>query len=77
MADPPFRYRYEKTLRNYVAVVAIGCALLWLVSDSILAALGELDQHGHDSNNRCFPSPVSALFQQLLARSFGEVQHDR
>jgi len=22
--------RYEKTLRNYVAVVAIGCALLWL-----------------------------------------------
>jgi transposase len=22
--------RYEKTLRNYTAVVAIGCALLWL-----------------------------------------------
>ena len=22
--------RYEKTLRNYAAVVAIGCALLWL-----------------------------------------------
>lgn len=22
--------RYEKTLRNYVAVVAIGCALIWL-----------------------------------------------
>jgi hypothetical protein len=21
---------YEKTLRNYVAVVAIGCAMLWL-----------------------------------------------
>ena len=25
-----FATRYEKTLRNYVAVVAIGCALLWL-----------------------------------------------
>src|SRR6187549_2804076 len=24
-----FATRYEKTLRNYVAVVAIGCALLW------------------------------------------------
>jgi hypothetical protein len=22
--------RYEKTLRNYAAVVALGCALLWL-----------------------------------------------
>ena len=22
--------RYEKTLRNYAALVAIGCALLWL-----------------------------------------------
>jgi transposase len=22
--------RYEKTVRNYAAVVAIGCALLWL-----------------------------------------------
>jgi transposase len=25
-----FATRYEKTLQNYVAVVAIGCALLWL-----------------------------------------------
>lgn len=25
-----FATRYEKTLRNYNAVVAIGCALLWL-----------------------------------------------
>ena len=25
-----FATRYEKTLRNYVAVVAVGCALLWL-----------------------------------------------
>jgi hypothetical protein len=25
-----FATRYEKTLRNDVAVVAIGCALLWL-----------------------------------------------
>lgn len=25
-----FATRYEKTLRNYCAVVAIGCALLWL-----------------------------------------------
>jgi transposase len=25
-----FATRYEKTLRNYSAVVAIGCALLWL-----------------------------------------------
>jgi transposase len=25
-----FATRYEKTLRNYVAVVASGCALLWL-----------------------------------------------
>jgi transposase len=25
-----FAIRYEKTLRNYTAVVAIGCALLWL-----------------------------------------------
>jgi transposase len=25
-----FATRYEKTLRNYIAVVAIGCALLWL-----------------------------------------------
>jgi transposase len=25
-----FATRYEKTLRNYVAVVAIGCAWLWL-----------------------------------------------
>jgi transposase len=24
------RTRYEKTLRNYAAVVALGCALLWL-----------------------------------------------
>ena len=26
-----FSTRYEKTLRNYAAVVAIGCALLWLL----------------------------------------------
>jgi transposase len=25
-----FATRYEKTLRNYIAVVAIGCAMLWL-----------------------------------------------
>ena len=25
-----FATRYEKTLRNYASVVAIGCALLWL-----------------------------------------------
>jgi len=25
-----FATRYEKTLRNYVALVAIGCALMWL-----------------------------------------------
>jgi transposase len=25
-----FATRYEKTLRNYAAVIAIGCALLWL-----------------------------------------------
>ncbi|HYQ25671.1 MAG TPA: transposase, partial [Polyangiaceae bacterium] len=25
-----FATRYETTLRNYVAAVAIGCALLWL-----------------------------------------------
>jgi transposase len=25
-----FATRYEKTLRNYAAVVAIGCMLLWL-----------------------------------------------
>ena len=25
-----FATRYEKTLRNYAAVVSIGCALLWL-----------------------------------------------
>ena len=25
-----FATRYEKTLRNYVAVAALGCALLWL-----------------------------------------------
>lgn len=25
-----FATRYEKNLRNYVAVVAIGCAMLWL-----------------------------------------------
>lgn len=25
-----FATRYEKTLRNYLAVVALGCALLWL-----------------------------------------------
>jgi transposase len=25
-----FATRYEKTLRNYAAVVAIGCVLLWL-----------------------------------------------
>jgi transposase len=25
-----FATRYEKTLRNYAAVVAIGCTLLWL-----------------------------------------------
>jgi transposase len=25
-----FATRYEKTLRNYGAVVALGCALLWL-----------------------------------------------
>ena len=25
-----FATRYEKTLRNYSAIVAIGCALLWL-----------------------------------------------
>jgi transposase len=25
-----FATRYEKTLRNYVSVVALGCALLWL-----------------------------------------------
>jgi len=25
-----FATRYEKTLRNYTAVVAIGCAMLWL-----------------------------------------------
>ena len=25
-----FATRYEKTLRNYAAIVAIGCALLWL-----------------------------------------------
>ena len=25
-----FATRYEKTLRNYAAVVTIGCALLWL-----------------------------------------------
>jgi len=25
-----FAPRYEKTLRNYAAVVALGCALLWL-----------------------------------------------
>jgi transposase len=25
-----FATRYEKTMRNYAAVVAIGCALLWL-----------------------------------------------
>ena len=27
-----FATRYEKTLRNYAAVVAIGCALLWLAN---------------------------------------------
>ena len=27
-----FATRYEKTLRNYAAVVAMGCALLWLRS---------------------------------------------
>lgn len=27
-----FATRYDKTLRNYAAVVAIGCALLWLRS---------------------------------------------
>lgn len=25
-----FATRYEKTLRNYAAVVALGCSLLWL-----------------------------------------------
>jgi len=25
-----FATRYGKTLRNYVAVVALGCAMLWL-----------------------------------------------
>jgi putative transposase len=25
-----FATRYEKTLRNYAAVVVIGCAMLWL-----------------------------------------------
>ena len=25
-----FATRYEKTLRNYAAVVALGCAVLWL-----------------------------------------------
>jgi transposase len=25
-----FATRYEKTLRNYISVVALGCALLWL-----------------------------------------------
>jgi transposase len=25
-----FATRYEKTLRNYAAVVALGCAMLWL-----------------------------------------------
>ena len=25
-----FATRYEKTLRNYASVVAIGCAMLWL-----------------------------------------------
>lgn len=25
-----FATRYEKTLRNYASVVALGCALLWL-----------------------------------------------
>ena len=25
-----FATRYEKTLRNYAAVVAVGCAILWL-----------------------------------------------
>ena len=25
-----FATRYEKTLRNYAAVVALGCGLLWL-----------------------------------------------
>lgn len=25
-----FATRYEKTLRNYAAIVALGCALLWL-----------------------------------------------
>ena len=25
-----FATRYEKTLRNYAAVIAIGCAMLWL-----------------------------------------------
>jgi hypothetical protein len=25
-----FATRYEKTLRNYAAVVTLGCALLWL-----------------------------------------------
>ena len=29
-----FATRYEKTLRNYAAVVAIGCALLWLRIDA-------------------------------------------
>ncbi len=29
-AGSPFATRYEKTVRNYAAVVAIGCALLWL-----------------------------------------------
>ena len=40
-----FATRYDKTLRNYVAVVASGVRWFGCVSDLILAALGQLDQH--------------------------------
>jgi hypothetical protein len=37
-----FATRYKKTLRNYAAVVAIGCALLWLrIGVATLRTLGQ------------------------------------
>jgi transposase len=42
-----FATRYEKTLRNYAAVVAIGCALLWLRiwPDEPTSQVAHLRQH--------------------------------
>ncbi|MDF2692155.1 MAG: isftu1, partial [Labilithrix sp.] len=61
-----FARRYEKTLRNYAAVVAIGCALLWLrIGRVLFAALSQLDQHRHHADQHLLAGLVSSFIEQL------------